>query len=337
MEYRSSYERINNITDIDFISKKICKEYQFGKYKNYELIEIGYEDFNYILYSDNNKYFVKIFNTDRDDETCKRLINILIKSIDNGIPVPKLYKHKDKYIYEIKIKDTVLKLFVMEYIDGKNFWDLNKELDKYELEEVAQIAAKINSIDYGINETFYDEWTVTNLNQEYIKKKAYLTDKDNIIISKIVKEFNLIEFDKMKYAYVHGDIIKANLILDKDKKIHIIDFSAFNFLPRIIEISALLLGICLTDDKTSTINKMNLFLKYYDNHNSLYENEIEELPLVLKALAAMYIIQASYIRETSGDYLENDYWFEQGQKFLKMDINNKDIFIKKNVFDNGML
>lgn len=328
MEYRNSYERIDNITDIEFISKKICEDYKLGDFINYQLIDIGYEDFNYILNTNNNKYVVKIFNTDRDEITCERLIHILVKSMENGIPVPKIFKQNNEYIYEIKVKDTILKLFVMEFIDGKNFWELNQELNNQELKEVAKIASKINSIDYGINETFYDEWTVTNLKEEYIKKKHCLSSKDNTIISKIVDEFNLIDFEQMKHSYIHGDIIKANLILNKNKKIYIIDFSAFNYLPRIIEISAILLGLCLTNDKNSTIEKINLFLNYYNNYNPLYDNEIKALPLILKALASMYIIQTSYIKSTSGDYLENDYWFEQGQKFLKMDISNDDIVIK---------
>ena len=325
MEYRSPYERINNITEIEFISKKICSDYKLGEFTSFELIEIGYEDFNYILKSSSSKYFVKIFNTDRDETTCIRLINILVKSIENGIPVPKLLKQNDKYIYEIKINDTLLRLFVMNYIDGKNFWELNRNLNELELEQVAKIAHKINSVDYSINETFYDEWTVTNLKEEYIKKKHCLTYKDNLKISRIVDEFDLIDFNKMKHVYIHGDIIKSNLILDKNNKIYIVDFSAFNYLPRIVEISALLLGLCLADDKTSTIEKMNLFLKYYNKYNVLYDNEIKELPLILKALASMYIIQTSYIKATLGDYVENDYWFEQGQKYLEMDINNSDI------------
>ena len=60
MEYKSSYDRINNISDIDYISRKICKEYCFGEYVGYQLIEIGYEDFNYILYTDYNKVFSKV-------------------------------------------------------------------------------------------------------------------------------------------------------------------------------------------------------------------------------------------------------------------------------------
>lgn len=328
MEYRNSYERINNINDIEFISKKICEDYAFGKFLSYELINIGYEDFNYILNTKSNKYVVKIFNTDRDDSSCYRLINILVKSMENGIPVPKIFKSKNKYIYEIKVENTILKLFVMEYINGKNYWELNRTLTEKELNEVAKIASEINLIDYGIKETFYDEWTVTNLKEEYAKKKSCLNSKDKMMISQIVKDFSAINFDDMKHAYIHGDIIKANLLQDKESgKIYIIDFSAFNYLPRIIEIAAILLGLCLTDDKTSTIEKMNLFLNYYNRYNLLDNNEIKVLPLILKALASMYVIQTSYINSTSGDYVENGYWLSEGRKFLEMNINEYDIKI----------
>ncbi len=328
MEYRNSYERIDNVTDIDYISNQICKKYMFKKYINYELIEIGYEDFNYILNTEDNKYVVKIFNSERDDSSCKRLIDILVKSMENDIPVPKIFTVNGDYIFTIKMNNIVLRLFVMEYIDGKNFWELNRELTNNELKQVAQIASNINSIDYNIKEVFYDEWTVTNLKLEYEKKKHCLTTKENKIIQKIVEEFELIDFDKMKYSYIHGDIIKANLILDPNGKIYVIDFSAFNYLPRIIEIAASLLGLCLTDSKNSTIKNINRFLGYYNLHNTLENNEIEKLPLILKALASMYIIQTRYIKSNSGDYLENDYWLSEGVKFLSMNIEQSDICVQ---------
>lgn len=325
MEYRNSYERINGITDIETISKQICKKYKFGNYISHQLIDIGYEDFNYILKTENNQYVIKIFNTDRDESSCNRLINILVTSMKYGIPVPKIYQSDGKYIFEVKINNASLKLFVMEFIDGKNYWELNRELNDSELKQVAEIAAKINLIDYDIKETFYDEWTVTNLKAEYMKKKHCLNSTDNEMINQIVNDFEAINFDQMKHTYIHGDIIKANLILDKTGKIYVIDFSAFNYLPRIIEISASLLGLCLTDDKKSTIKKINNFLNYYNKYNTLESDEINNLPLILKALASMYIVQTCYIKSTSGDYLENDYWLSEGKKFLKMDINNTDI------------
>ena len=326
MEYKSSYDRIDNFRDIDFISKNICKDYNFGNFLKSELIETGYEDFNYFLYTDDNKYVVKVFNTERDDSSCERLIDILIKSYENGVPVPKIYKYKDKYIYEVIKNNIALKLFVMEYV-GKDFWSFDKILDYHDLDEVAKIASTINSIDYDIKETFYDEWTVTNLCNEWEKKKEFLSLEDYNVISPVVQEFSELDLNKLKHSYVHGDIIKANLLLDNNNKLHVIDFSDFNYLPRIVEITAILLGLCLVDDKNNTIDKMKYFLKSYNSYSKLDEYELEKLPLFLKALASMYVIQSSFISKNSGDYTENDYWYQQGKIFLEMDININDINI----------
>ncbi len=42
-------KRIDLNTKLDNISKQICNEYNLGQYISDTLIEVGYEDFNYIL------------------------------------------------------------------------------------------------------------------------------------------------------------------------------------------------------------------------------------------------------------------------------------------------
>ena len=59
---REFAKRINLNTDLDNISKEICNEYNLGQYISDTIIEIGYEDFNYILETSSGKYCVKIFN-----------------------------------------------------------------------------------------------------------------------------------------------------------------------------------------------------------------------------------------------------------------------------------
>ena len=327
MEYKSSYDRIDNVRDLDYISKNICKDYKFGDYKKSELIEIGYEDFNYFLYTNDNKYVVKVFNTERDDSSCDRLINILLKSYENGISVPMIYKYDDKYIYNIEVEGVKLKLFVMQYV-GKDCWSLNKTLSLDELSKVAKIASSINLIDYDIKEPFYDEWMVINLCEEYNKKKDYLSKEDFPIISNIVDEFSKLDLNKFKHTYVHGDMIKANLLVDNNDKMYVIDFSDFNYAPRIIELTAILIGLCLTDDKKETIDRMNYFLKCYNSYNPIDNYELEQLPLMLKALASMFIIQSSFIDKNMGDYTENNYWFSEGRKYLKMNIIKEDFIVE---------
>lgn len=327
MEYKSSYDRIDGVKDLDYISQCICRDYNFGNYVRSELIEIGFEDFNYFLYTEDKRYVVKVFNTERDDSSCERLIKILTISYDNGIPAPRIYKCNDNYIYDVDVNGIKLKLFVMEYV-GKDFWSLQRNFTLPELEEVAKIASKINSIDYGIKESFYDEWTVVNLKTEYDKKKDCLSSEDYPIVTKIVEEFCKLDLTKLKHSYIHADMIKANLLIDDNNKIHLIDFSDFNYMPRVVEINAILLGLCLADDKESTVLRMKHFLKCYDSYNHIDDYELENIPLLLNSLAAMYIIQSSFIRSNEGDYTENDYWYTEGKRYLEMNVTLDDIRIR---------
>lgn len=327
MEYKSSFERINNVDDIDYISKKICKDYGLDEFIGYAIIKIGYEDFNYILNTKGKKYVVKIFNKDREEQSCTRLIKIICKSIKEGINHPKLYKtNAGKYIYNITAQNVDLQLFVMEYIEGKSLYELNTEIEESQLYEIAKTAARINMIDFDIKETFYDEWTITNLIEEYEKKKEYLEIKDLEQIEKVIETIKKIDWNTFKKCYIHGDLIKANIIKNKKGELYYIDFSAFNYLPRIIECIVILLGDCLTNSKNDTINNMKTFIKAYNQFNPLDKNELDNLVLLLKSLATMYIIQASYIKNhLHGDYIENEYWLSQGRKFLAMDISNNDL------------
>ena len=43
------FDRINLTFALNIISSKICELYKLGEYVSEQLIEVGYEDFNYIL------------------------------------------------------------------------------------------------------------------------------------------------------------------------------------------------------------------------------------------------------------------------------------------------
>ena len=325
MEYKEAFQRINNFNDIEGISKTICKEYGFEEYTGYKIIEIGYEDFNYVLSTSSKNYFIKILNTDRTNSSCDRLVKILSIAIKNGINVPKLYKTDNSYLYKYKRGDFELKLIVMEYIEGHTFYELERDLTDKEIKEVAITAANLNRINFEIDEFFYDEWTLTNLAEEFEKKKKSLASNDYSKVSTIVKRFKERHFKDYPYAYIHGDIQKANLILGKE--IYLIDFSDFNYLPRIIEIIILIVGLCISQNRSETIEKINILLNQYNKLNPLEKIEIQSIPLLIKCLGAMFIIQTSYIRENDGSYIENEYWYKLGISAINLNLSQNEITI----------
>lgn len=324
MEYYKFYERIHNVKDLPRISKAICNEYNIGNYISHKVIEIGYEDFNFTLDTSEGKYFIKILNKDREDSQCERLIKILEKNNENNVSVPKIFRVNDSSIYNLKIDDVSLRIIVMEYIDGTNMYQLNRYLTLQELSGVAEQIAKINSINYDVEE-YYDEWTITNFESEYNKKMKHLEGEDKELVGEALKQFYTIDFEKLKKCYTHADVIIANLILDKLGKIWIIDFSVLNYLPRLIELGVAVFGICMTDDREETISRMNHFLKAYTKFNKLDDIEIKTFSAVFNCISAMNILQTDYIKATSEDFEENVHWLTEGRKALKMNITDKDI------------
>lgn len=52
-------KRINLDTELNNISRQICNEYNLGQYISDTIIEVGYEDFNYILETSIRKILCK--------------------------------------------------------------------------------------------------------------------------------------------------------------------------------------------------------------------------------------------------------------------------------------
>lgn len=326
MEYVNFYERIHNIKDLRLIAEKICEYYDLGEPISQEHIEIGYEDFNMILSTSTGKYFVKILNKSRPKSESIRLVSILEKAIENGVKVPKIYQVNGKSILELKIQDKNLNIIVMDYINGTNMLLLNRDFKQNEICSIAREMAKINEIDFQVD-PYYDEWTITNFESEYNKKVEKIDHKDKILVSKVYKEMLKVDFSKFKMSYIHADIIKSNLILDSENKIWVIDFSVLNYLPRVIELAVAMFGICLTDNRKTSIDNMNTLINEYNKFNKLEDYEINNLPIVFNCISAMNVLQTSYIKATDETFEENEHWLSEGRKGISLNLTTKDIHL----------
>ena len=325
MEYRSVFERINHVNNIEEIAKKICKIYKIGEYMKHKIIEIGYEDFNVILDTTFGRYFVKILNKDRTDEECKRLANICDIARNNGIHVPMIYKNNNELLSEIYEKNTKLRILLMEYINGSNMYELGRNLTLEEIKQVASQAAKINQIDFKIN-SYYDEWTITNFKREYERKYQLICKEDKDIVNPCYQEFIKLDLEALPKAYIHGDIINTNLIKD-DKKIWLIDFSTVNYLPRIIELVVIAYGICIYDNREDSIKRLNYFLNQYHQQNKITQLELEVFSIVLNAMGAMSVMQASYIKANNKNFEENQYFLDKGKEVIDLNLQKEEIIL----------
>ena len=311
------YKRIGYEGDLSRISKIICKDFNLGRFKSDKLIEVGYEDFNFKIETNKGQYFVKIFANFRTDKDCQRYMDIMLKVIEAGVSFPRLYKSKQGYLHIIEIGNIKLRLVVMQFIDGKSYFDLQIKPTASEIRELAKQASLINSIDIWPS-FVYDSWSIANFLKEYEEKSKYLSQEDAEKIKPLIKSFKSIGLDKLPYCFVHNDIIATNVIKDKKGKIWIIDFSVSYYYPRIQEIAIIACNL-LFDENSKEKSERNLktFLNEYQKHIKLRDGELKILPDYIKFAHAMHVLEANYSKVVEkNNTRENEYWLNEGRSGL---------------------
>jgi len=316
--HESYKKRIGYSGELTDISIKICNDYNLGKFKSNTLITCGYEDFNFILETNTGKYFIKIFMLLRTLNDCQRYIEVMEKGIKANVSMPKLYKSKHGHLHLITINGTKIRLCVMEYIDGKTFYDLREKLTPKEIKFIAHQATILNSINFKPAFT-PDSWAITSFLKEYDKRGKYLKSEDTKLIKPFIKKFKDLKIESLPHCFVHGDIIATNLIRAKNGKLYIIDFAVANYYPRIQELAVISCNIILNNNsKIETEKNIKLLLKEYQKKIKLTKRELEIFPTYVEFAHIMHILRANYEQVVEKDTSdETKYWLNEGKTGLK--------------------
>lgn len=320
--YQEFYDRINLNTNLENISKEICKKYNLDEYISDELILVGYEDFNYILNTTKGKYCVKIFNKERTNKDVNNYIDRIELASTLNINTPKVYRVKNNCLQIIDINNNQYRLCVFEYVNGKSFYDLNEIPTEKEIKEIIKQMVYIHNAKLD-SEYIYDKWTITNFIKEYKDKKNYLDKKYIDIFNKLTNRLEKVDFNKLVYSFVHGDIISSNVMKDKNNKLWIIDFAVSNYLPRIVDLAVTSCNLCLNpNSKAKTIESTKMILEEYQKYIKLNEYELETFPLFYDLANAMGILQISYLNSIGEASDEDKFWLEESEKGLSFSDNN---------------
>ena len=305
-------KRIKLNTDLKNISERICESYNLGEFISNELITIGYEDYNYYLTTSKGKYCVKIFSKIRTEEDIKNYLDRIRAVANSEINAPKPFLIDNDIVLSLDYEGNHYDICVFEYINGKNFFELGEKPSKDVIREIARQTAMINNLD--IKPKFiYDTWAIVNFEDEYKEKRKYLADNYKEEFDKLMTELKNIDFNKLPSAFVHGDIISTNVMIDSNSKVWIIDFAVSNYLPRIIDLAVIACNMCLDENsKEKTYENIALLISEYNKYNQLTEYELQTLGTFYKLANAMHILQTRYIIKMDGDSEENQYWLNKG-------------------------
>lgn len=325
-ELQDFNKRIELNTSLENISKEICKIYNLGDFISNELITIGYEDYNYYLTSIKGKYCVKIFSKSRTKDEIKNYLD-RIKIVSNSdINSPKPLSVNGDIHLSMNYNKNNYDICVFDFIDGKNFFQLGITPTNSIIKELAKQTAMINNLNIKLD-FIYDSWAIINFIEEYNKKREYLSVEYIDTFDKLAEEYKKVNFEQLPKAFVHGDIISTNVMIDKNDKIWIIDFSVSNYLPRIIDLAIISCNMCLDkNSKENTYKNISLLLNEYANYNKLTDYELEVFWIFYMIANAMHILQTQYIIKTDSDSKENQYWLNEGK--IGLSYCNDDTFLK---------
>ncbi len=320
-DYHPLQKRIDYKDSLSGLLTQVINNYNLGVYLKHQVVDIGYEDFNLILETNQGKYFIKFLSSDRSDKKCQRYVNIMLAALNQGVNHPKLFTSStNHYLDRIKLDKTFVRFIVMEYVEGDTFFDLKRKPNDLERKQIIEQTMLINNI--NLNPDFiYDEWAIVNFLSEYKKTKKYLNKDDKSMIDLVAKSFSSVNLSSLPHCFVHGDIIDTNVLRANNGKIYILDFSVANVYPRIQELAVLLCDIFFN-------NNQNTFKRIYDDVLNLYQTkikleelEIKTLPIFIQIAHAMHIIGATRTSIEGGNSTENDYWLKLGRKGLSLTLN----------------
>jgi len=308
-------KRINYQGQLSELLKQVTGDYDFGNYQSHKIATVGYEDFNVILKTSKGKFFIKFFADFRNKANCQRCVDVILAVIKQGVNHPGLFKSNQGYLHEIKIKDELIRLIAIEYIEGKTFFDLKQKPSSDEMIFLVKQASIINST--NIQPAYvYDNWAIVNFLKEYNQIKKILTDADIKLIEPLAKEFSKINIETLPHCFVHGDIIDTNVIRSDTGELYIIDFSVSNFYPRIQELAVMLCDILFNSNENKFKEIYAKTLNIYQEKIELTEQELKLLPLFIKVAHAMHIVGPIKFTIENKNSKENNHWLKSGRAGL---------------------
>jgi Ser/Thr protein kinase RdoA (MazF antagonist) len=310
-------DRIDHDGDLSLVFERVSHDFGLDSYEGFDVVTVGYEDFNVIIRANATRRFVKVFSSVRSPQDIQRYIGIMNTVEGSGVNHPKIYKYHSDILYTEP--QSGLPMVVMDFVEGETFFDLDQDISDDDLAEVIRQAVLINRIEHDPG-YLHDSWAISGMRSVFNSVRSSLSPEDHTIVQEVVVEYEELDIDSLPKAFVHGDLIKSNILKGKDDEIYILDFSVSNLYPRIQELAVIVSSLVGTkkfgysfDDVLSKVLKM-----YITAGGQLIQQEIDALPSYARAAFAMEFLGAFREKHEEGNESdENEYWLELGRRGLK--------------------
>ena len=256
------------------------------KYKNYD------EHF-FVVKTPNINFFVKRYQIKQKERAVNDILRSLEYRKNTSILIPQFFKNSDKeYITCINDKYYV----VMQYIDGDDLRKINETSnnDDIFLDIYFDISLKLKRISSDFNFNFnsrinnFDQNIDILINNLEISKSLSAIKHLKYVIflkSEVSKYRVKINQLNTKGQLIHGDLIKQNIIKDKESRYWIVDWEKSNYGSIEIDLMRTLLFTYFKPHSSKVNlkpkNFINVFSKYNTNIKRLINtNVIDEIAII---------------------------------------------------------
>lgn len=314
-EQQKPTDRLNYTGNLEPVVDRLCDVYGVGTPNNISVIDVGYEDCNVILETDQDKFLAKMFAKTRTVEDVKRYTTTMQKVVEAGVHHPELLTTSSG---DKTYTDSGITLVLMRFVEGKTFFELDRAPDETERKAVLEQAAKVNSIDYK-PPFLFDSWAIPNIRAMFDKVKQFVEPDDLRLVEQAMAQYEAIPVDDLPHCFVHGDFTKTNVVKGNDGKIYILDFSVSNWYPRIQELAVIAANLLHDDNEDSLLkDKCDTIVGEYSQFNTLTSDEHRYLPAYALAGVAMEFMGAHQEKYINGnDTEETSYWLKLGREGLR--------------------
>lgn len=308
-------DRLSYTGDLEPVIDRLCDSYGITAATNHSVIEMGYEDCNVIIETEQDRFLAKMFAKSRKPEDIARYAGIISRVVGAGINHPEVISTSSG---EIVYTDSGISLVLMRFVEGKTFYELGRLPNDDERMGIIEQAAKINQIDFKPPYLF-DSWAIPHIDSMLERVKQYVEPADLGLVEKVRERYKAIPIHDLPHAFVHGDMIKTNLVKADEGDIYVIDFSVANWYPRIQELAVIAANLLHEENGRQSLEKRcKQISEEYGHFNPLTQAEHQHLFNYALAGVVMEFLgshQEKYINGHDND--ETDYWLELGRQGLR--------------------
>ena len=230
---RDTFEsRLGRGVDVAKLIADVATFYKLGRTYSFKPVQVGYEDFNVILETRAGKWFVKVFSIERSADDIRRYVEVVAKAVEGGVSHPRLKGDSPLFHNE----DYNLYAVCMDYVEGESFYKRSGP-DTAELDSIMREAITLHEVNYKPPYIF-DVWAVPNIDWLYERVDPTRLGDFEPIIQAIINEYHQLDLNQLSTCFVHGDIIKSNVIMSANQP-YIVDFSCANMYPKIQELAVM--------------------------------------------------------------------------------------------------